>query len=110
MPAELVVVGLGPGDAKYLTTEAIDALRTATQVYARTLKHPTVGKLPTIREVRSFDRLYEEVESFDQVYHRVAETLLELAEEGNELDQVVYAVPGSPTIGEQSVVILRESG
>ncbi len=53
---------------------------------------------------RSFDDLYEAAASFDELYDRIADAVLEAARAGD----VVYAVPGSPTLGERTVGLLGE--
>jgi tetrapyrrole methylase family protein/MazG family protein len=50
------------------------------------------------------DDLYEAHESFDDVYSAIASRVIDLAVDG----PVVYAVPGSPTIGEFAVHRIRE--
>jgi tetrapyrrole methylase family protein/MazG family protein len=74
----------------------------------RTSKHPAVDDL--VREgvsIRSLDNLYEAAGSFEEVYSRIASLLLDTAA-GNA--DIVYAVPGHPLVGEESVrIILREA-
>lgn len=106
----IAVVGLGPGRWEDLTIEASRVLEAASLVVARTLRHPTVE---TLRERRpdlpleSFDELYERAESFATLYPRMAEQLLDRAESLPPGETLVYAVPGHPLIGEESVRRLR---
>ncbi|MDW8104191.1 MAG: nucleoside triphosphate pyrophosphohydrolase [Armatimonadota bacterium] len=99
------VVGLGSGDPAALSPRAWEALRSGRPVWLRTAVHPTVQAL---REAgipfQSFDPLYEQAESFEALYAQIVERLLEMAQEGD----LVYAVPGHPLIGEESVRLLLQ--
>jgi tetrapyrrole methylase family protein / MazG family protein len=104
----LTIVGLGSGTWDSLTVEATRILENASEVYVRTTVHPS---LDPIREhvpdltIHSFDSLYEELPTFSAVYERIADTLVGLAQGSSG---IVYAVPGSPTVGETSVRLLLE--
>ena len=39
----VTIVGLGPGDPRLLTRQAWETLTSASEVYLRTSRHPTVG-------------------------------------------------------------------
>lgn len=97
---ELTILGLGPGSWEQLTLEARDVLANAREVYLRTRRHPVVASLPPALTVRSFDYLYRRATSFDQVYEAIAQRVLRLAQRPRG---VVYAVPGHPMVGEESV-------
>lgn len=107
----LTILGLGPGDPKYLTTEAQDILNAAAEVHVRTRKHPAVDGFPPGLGIRSFDHLYEEYDSFERVYRAIAQEVIGLALRQPE---VIYAVPGDPMMGERSVQLIlqaaREAG
>jgi tetrapyrrole methylase family protein/MazG family protein len=107
----LTVVGLGPGDPGQITRAGWDALANARQVHLRTRLHPCVPDLPAGPTYHSFDHLYQQADHFGQVYERIVERLLALLEAS---DEVVYAVPGDPLVGEASVTRLlaacRERG
>lgn len=102
----ITVMGLGPGDVSLLTVEAMEVLREADRLYVRTEQHPTVTALqdrfPNLR-IHSFDDLYAAFESFEDVYGRIVSRLLELAA---DID-VIYCVPGSPSVDETTVELLR---
>lgn len=104
--AQIDIIGLGPGSIGQLTLEAMEMLRDGRNNYFRTKIHPVVSELET-RGIRyeSFDDLYETGESFEAVYSQIADCLFEKAVQGESL---VYAVPGNPLFGEQSVVKLIE--
>lgn len=96
----MIVVGLGPGDASYLSAEAREVLEGAQRLFVRTLLHPTLDQLDI--EPLSFDELYENADTFEEVYEQIVERLLEEEKKG----EVVYAVPGSPFTAERSVELL----
>jgi tetrapyrrole methylase family protein/MazG family protein len=102
----IIIVGLGPGDAKHLTREAWDILASAREIYLRTLRHPTVSALPHGLELHSFDHLYDDAADFDAVYTAIAQEMLRL---GRLADGVIYAVPGHPLVGEASVERILEA-
>ncbi|MGD2179453.1 MAG: nucleoside triphosphate pyrophosphohydrolase, partial [Anaerolineae bacterium] len=96
----MTIVGLGPGDAHYLTREAWEVLEAAQEVWLRTERHPAVAGLPPALTVHSFDDLYEEADGFSEVYSIIADRILQL---GRRPQGVVYAVPGHPLVGEATV-------
>ena len=100
----VLVVGLGPADASFLTQSALDHLHGASPVRLRTSRHPAAEELG---EIESFDYLYDEAASFDEVYLGIVEELSLLAGTHGE---VVYGVPGSPLVAERTVELLRERG
>ena len=96
----ITIVGLGPGDPRYLTREVWEALETASEVWLRTERHPTVAGLPAHVMLHSFDYLYEEAEDFLHVYDAITTQVLRL---GERPEGVIYAVPGHPLVGEATV-------
>ncbi len=100
----IIIVGLGPGDASLLTREAWEVLQASRQVFLRTRRHPAVAGLPAHLVLRDFDALYEGAASFDDVYAQIVEVVIEAARAAS--DDVVYAVPGHPLVGESSVRLL----
>jgi tetrapyrrole methylase family protein/MazG family protein len=113
MAAEIVILGLGPGRWQDVTLEAQAALEAAAAggqtVYFRTLRHPTVeairARYPGLR-ARSFDALYEQSETWDSLYAEMARQVCAAAA-GQDDEQVIYAVPGHPLVGERSVLQVR---
>jgi tetrapyrrole methylase family protein/MazG family protein len=105
--SEIVVVGLGPGDAGLLTREVGRWLESGRPVWLRTRIHPTVEQLPRSDGWGDFDALYERATDFDSLYDQIVAALLDAAEatEG----PIIYAVPGHPTIGESTVRRLRDA-
>jgi tetrapyrrole methylase family protein/MazG family protein len=102
----ITIVGLGPGDGSLLTQEAIGLLQESEEIYLRTRRHPTVASLPSHLRVHSFDHLYESEEEFDAVYEKIATEVLRL---GQRPQGVLYAVPGHPLVGEDTVQRIRKS-
>ena len=96
----IVVLGLGPGDPKYLTSEALQVLQNAQEIYVRTKRHPTVEGLPGHLAINDFDYVYENEDDFAAVYETIAQQVIAL---GQRPGGVLYAVPGHPLVGEASV-------
>lgn len=107
----ITVVGLGSGDEQQLTLGILRKLESASRLYLRTERHPVAAWLAGqgIR-YETFDRLYEEADSFPEVYEAIVRELLaqakQSAEEGG--GDIVYAVPGHPSVAERTVVLLKE--
>lgn len=105
----LTVVGLGPGSWNTLTVEAADVLRSANEVYVRTTAHPAVAAIAAAMgdtPVRSFDDLQQPSSSLDEIVAAIADRLAPLA---RRPQGVIYAVPGSPSIGDRSVPLILEA-
>ena len=99
----ITVVGLGPGDGRFLTREAWQVLAEADTVYLRTKRHPAVADLPANVTLVSFDGIYETAVNFESVYTQIVAELLRLA----AASPVIYAVPGHPHVGESTVTALE---
>lgn len=100
MIPSVVIVGLGPGPTNAITQATLDAIDAIRVQFVRTRKHPTASLLP---QATSFDDLYEHFETFDEVYAAITEQVVAAAIEHGE---VLYAVPGSPLVLENSVTQL----
>lgn len=84
---------------------ALEILTLAPEVLLRTRRHPVVEPLEARgMRARSFDDLYDSAPSFEVLYDRIAGAVMEQARAGD----VVYAVPGSPTLGERTTTLLAE--
>jgi tetrapyrrole methylase family protein/MazG family protein len=94
------VVGLGPAGPELITAGALAVLASAAQVFLRTGRHPAAG---TVEGARTFDRHYEQADTFEDVYRAIVDDLIGAAATGGP---VAYAVPGSPTVAERTVVLL----
>lgn len=97
---KITVVGLGPGPYSMLTREASATLEQAPKVWLRTSRHPTVAELPPSVRWEALDYVYDRCESFDCLYRELAEEVLSIARREGE---AVYAVPGDPSVAEDSV-------
>jgi tetrapyrrole methylase family protein/MazG family protein len=95
------VVGLGPAGPELITTEALALMDGSSALFLRTRRHPATVRVP---EAVSFDHHYEVADTFDAVYRSIVEDLVAAA---HEHGAVVYAVPGSPSVAEATVDLLR---
>ena len=101
----IVVVGLGPGDPGLVTSATLAAIARIPRQFLRTTQHPSASLLPS---ARSFDHLYETAATFEAVYRDIAEQLIKAAcDEDNANGEILYAVPGSPSVLERSVQLIR---
>lgn len=100
----ITILGLGPGDPRYWTREAVEVLERLQEIYVRTRRHPAVAALPSHLTVYDFDAVYAEEKDLEAVYERIARTIVEL---GQRPGGVCYAVPGSPFVGEATVARIR---
>jgi tetrapyrrole methylase family protein/MazG family protein len=97
----IVIVGLGPGTLGQLSVEAWEALQSAKNLWLRTAVHPTARSLEEKGiKFNTFDAVYESQDCFDDVYQHIVTCLL-------KEEDVTYAVPGHPLIGEQTVELLK---
>lgn len=95
----VTILGLGHGDPRALTLEAIDALAGAHEIFLRTKEHPTVAALPKHLRIHSFDHVYESQSNFDSIYSAIAGEIIKRGAQ----DDVLYAVPGHPMFAEITV-------
>lgn len=108
----ITVCGLGPGGAGSVTTATLAAIERSPVRFLRTTRHPTAH---LVAGAASFDHLYEAADSFDEVYGAIADALVVAATEAapaggtgaGAAGSVLYAVPGSPLVLEDSVRRLR---
>jgi tetrapyrrole methylase family protein/MazG family protein len=107
----MIVVGLGPAGADLLLPAARAALERASHRFVRTSRHPAVADLEAEGiTFTSFDEVYDRAGSAEQVYSTIVARLLEAeSEAGGSGGEVCFAVPGSPGVGERSVVLLRKA-
>lgn len=93
----VVIVGLGPGGAEYVTQQTLDVLAATPVRFLRTARHPSAS---LVQEPITLDHLYESADRFEDVYAAITDTVVAAAIEHG---RVVYAVPGSPLVLERSV-------
>jgi tetrapyrrole methylase family protein/MazG family protein len=73
-----------------------------TTVIVRTLQHPAASELAGERVVETCDDLYEHA-TFEEVYEAIADRVIKASQRGT----TIYAVPGSPLVGELAVDRIR---
>jgi len=98
--ARIDVVGLGPAGPDLITAGTLGILTDAPQVFLRTARHPSAEAAPA---AATFDHHYESADTFEDVYRSIVDDLVAAARAGGP---VAYAVPGSPTVAERTVVLL----
>ena len=77
---EILVVGLGPGNAAQITVEAWEAIvEPGARVFVRTARHPTLEGLPPHVSLTTFDHVYEAMKRLEDVYPAIAAELLDVA-------------------------------
>ncbi len=104
----VVVVGLGPAGTELMLPAARDALARIAVRYVRTSRHPAVAQLAAEGlELSPLDILYDSGDDLDAVYAAIAARVVE---EAHEHGEVAYAVPGSPSVAERTVELLRVAG
>lgn len=101
----ITVVGLGPGSPALLTRGAVAALQGGAPVFLRTAVHPVVPALADLGvSYTALDDEYERGADFAAVYGAIVARLLDQAAQGD----LVYAVPGHPLVGEETVRLLLD--
>ena len=103
MKAQITIVGLGPGSADAVNQQTLNAIASIEKRFIRTTRHPSAN---LVEGAISFDDEYEKRESFESVYLAIAEKLIEAAK---KFQHILYAVPGSPLVLEQTVQTLLQS-
>ena len=104
MTARVTIAGLGPAGLDRLPEGLRRRLLDPdVRLVLRTLDHPAARELAAVRPAESADDLYETADTFDEVYRGIADRVLRAAADG----PVIYAVPGSPMVGEHAVALLR---
>ncbi|HEX5095504.1 MAG TPA: MazG family protein [Acidimicrobiia bacterium] len=101
----VVVAGLGPAGLDLLVPAARAAIDRIPVRFVRTAQHPAVDELVSAGvEFESLDRLYDAGDDLDTVYSAIASYVVDAALTHGE---VLYAVPGSPSVAERTVLLLR---
>jgi tetrapyrrole methylase family protein / MazG family protein len=102
--SRITVVGLGPGNPELRTVGTQRVIDAADRIILRTRIHPGLGDLAADPRVTDCDDLYESAADFDELYPAIAQRVLSSARAG---ENVVFAVPGHPRIGEKSVPLVE---
>ncbi len=98
MDLGIAVVGLGPDGEGALPAKVRERLAAGGELYLRTTRLAAGAPRGD-----GFDGLFRGAPT-GEVYRRLTDILLERARRGGE---VVYAVPGSPWVGDEAVALLR---
>lgn len=106
MAGRITIVGLGPGAASGLTREASQAIEDASTLFLRTKEHPAAGEIAAQRPCETFDSIYTASDSFEDVYRHIVDRVLAASRRG---ENVVYAVPGDPMVGEATTPMLLKA-
>lgn len=101
----ITIVGLGPGEVDDLSRRAWKALDNAQTVLLRTERHPCVPDLPDQTTYHNFDALYDTHDLFEDVYAEIVRRVITAA----QTDDVVYAVPGDPYVGEATTALIQKA-
>ena len=106
---KITVVGAGPGATSYLTKEVEAELLRADKIFFRTGAHPVYEWLRREgKHLVCFDKLYDTVwTNPGDIYEFMVAALFKEAELRGE---VVYAVPGSPDVLEETTNLIRVRG
>ena len=108
MSPVIYIVGLGPGPVAGLTREAEQALLLTEKVFVRTMGHPVCEWLRDQgKQVIGFDHLYTKSPRGSDVYGFIVDALMA---EASLRGTVVYGLPGSPVVLEQTSHDLRRRG
>ncbi|MEA1974847.1 MAG: nucleoside triphosphate pyrophosphohydrolase [Bacillota bacterium] len=103
---KIIIVGLGPGPEKLLTLEAYEILKNAKNLFFRTESHPVVEKLiKSGIKYRSYDSYYDLYDGFDELFESIGDDLINQV---NNFEEIIYAVPGNPSMYDDSVRYLFE--
>lgn len=107
--ASVTVVGLGPGPLVHMTKEAEQHLLAADKVFFRTGAYPAFDWLRGLgKTLVTFDGLYSlPWPSADELYDFMVTALLK---EAANRESVTYALPGSPSVLEDTTRKLIERG
>lgn len=104
--AVIHIAGLGPGAWTSLPIGTYQLLQEGNRIFVRTENHPVVKELQKQGiSFQSFDKHYDAAENFDLLFNDIVDTLFAAAKEYGE---IIYAVPGHPRIGEQTVQLAIE--
>ncbi|MCI5675108.1 MAG: SAM-dependent methyltransferase [Ezakiella sp.] len=100
----LTISGLGFGEKYAMTLETLNYAKKADKVILRTKEHPSVSILDEYGiNYISCDHFYDESSDFEKLYQSIAEFVYNESRNGD----VLYLVPGSPSIAESTVKKLR---
>lgn len=95
------IVGLGPAGPELITPQTLERIRSVEHRFVRTRRHRAAV---VVKGAVSCDDLYENAQCIEDVYPGIVERLVAAARRHG---RVLYAVGGSPHVGERSVQLLE---
>lgn len=102
----IYIAGLGAGDVSQLPIGVAEFLKKGLNIYLRTDQHPMIDYFKDNNiEYQSFDYIYERYDTFEEVYAEIIRTVLT---EHERHKNIVYCVPGHPSVAEYTVKELLE--
>ena len=104
---KIFIVGLGPGNIDLISKKAYDLIfDDKIKKILRTKQHEIIDELKEKNiDFESMDYLYESSENFEEVYSRITDYVIESVK---KYDTIVYAVPGSPFVTEETPKMIIE--
>ena len=106
-PGRITIVGLGPAGTDHLLPAARAAFEAGSPRFVRTARHPACDELAAAGiAFESFDAHYDVAADLDANYRGIVAELIELAGEHGD---VVYGVPGNPSVAERTVTLLHDA-
>ena len=104
---KIFIVGLGPGNIDLISKKAYDLIFDyKIKKIFRTKQHEMIDELIEKNiDFESMDYLYDSSENFEEVYSRITDYVIESVK---KYDTIVYAVPGSPFVTEETPKMIIE--
>ena len=104
---KIFIVGLGPGNIDLISKKAYDLIfDDKIKKILRTKQHEIIDELIEKNiDFESMDYLYDSSENFEEVYSRITDYVIESVK---KYDTIVYAVPGSPFVTEETPKMIIE--
>ena len=75
---QITVIGLGPGDDRWVTQHTLHAIADASVRFVRTRRHPSAHLVGD--DATSFDDVYDAADTFDDVYATIVDRLVTAAD------------------------------
>jgi tetrapyrrole methyltransferase family protein len=107
---KIFIVGLGPGNVDLISKKAYDLIfDNKIKKIFRTKEHEIISELMKKNiDFESMDYLYDSSENFEEVYNKITDYVIDNVK---KYDMIVYAVPGSPFVTEETPkMIIEKSG
>lgn len=104
---KIFIVGLGPGNIDLISKKAYDLIfDNSIKKIFRTKQHEMIDELTEKNiDFESMDYLYDSSENFEEVYGKITDYVIESVK---KYDTIVYAVPGSPFVTEETPKMIIE--